>query len=333
MDHNKDVPEADQPQPPPTRPWKVLTEAQERSYVRADFCMQDIEIDEAARTVETVLVPDPRRYREEIRDGEKVWVDKYFENVLTVEGLRKLGSKMSGMPLSYLPRHIDDAVRYADDRRNALDSELTTGDHIPPAEALERHPALATTPPERSMTFLSIDICGSTALRARIGSVFDQCYQIFFREMANVAAEFSGRILKATGDGLIAYIDTPSINTQCDAAVDMGFTLLRVLNDAINPALAKIGQEPLQMRVGAEHGLAKVNVLSVPSTGFAASDIAANALNRAVKVEKTCAPNTFRIGEALHRRLHVQWLERARLTTADISAAIGVPSYKIYELA
>jgi len=324
---SKEIPEAEEP---PRR--RTLTEDDDRSYVRADFQTRVVKTDEATKMIWMELVPDPRRYREVVSNGKKLWLDKYSNDALTEEFLADMARQFRGMPLSHLPRHIDDAVAYTNDRRRALEVEMETGEHIPPLEKFERHPVLATTPAKRSMTFLSIDICDSTALQARIGGAFDQCFQVFFREMANAVAVFSGRIFKATGDGLIAYIDTPSINTQCDAAIDMGLTLLRVLKDAVNPALERAGLPPLQMRVGAEHGLARVKLLSVPSIELAAPEIAADALNRAVKVEKTCATNTFRIGEALYRRIHVQWLERAELTTSDISAAIGLENYKIYSI-
>lgn len=112
----------------------------------------------------------------------------------------------------------------------------------------------------------------------------------------------------------------------------MGLTMLRVLNDAVNPTLQSAGLPTLQIRVGADHGRASVTVLSVPATGYNEPDIAADALNRAVKIDKTCAPGTLRIGETLYRRIHVDWLERAVLTTTDISGPLGLDSYKVYEI-
>lgn len=308
----------------------VLTVDDERTYVRMDFRTRVLKTEEETGMIWMEIVPDPRRYQEVIRNGRKLWVDKYFNEALSEESLTDLARQCSGVPLSHLPRHIDDAVAYTEDRRRALATEMVIGEHIPPAEKLERHSIVATTPAKRSMTFLSIDICDSTALQAKFGETYDRCFEFFFREMVNAVAQFSGRIFKPTGDGLIAYIDTPSINTQCDAAIDMGLTLLRVLNDAVNPMLERNGLQTLQMRVGAEHGLARVKALSVPSIDYYAPEITADALNRAVKVEKTCEPNTFRIGETLYRRIHVQWLERAQLTTSDISAMVGMAGYRVY---
>lgn len=311
---------------------KEDNEDKERSFVRIDLETRVVRMDESTRMAWFELRPDPRRYEEGQLGGERVWIDKYTGDAFTEEVWRRTAPKLEGLPLSYLPRHIDDAAAYAASRQEALRIEVETGQHVPPAEALPPHAPLAATPDTRQMTFLSVDICGSTVMRAKDADSFGRCFEILFRELAIVVAQFSGKVFKATGDGLIAYLDAPSINTQCDAAVDMGLTFLRVLNEAVNPALLQAKLPSIAIRVGAEHGKATVNVLAVPSIGYSTADISSDALNRAVKVEGTCAANTFRIGEALYRRVHVQWLERAHQCADDISANVGLTDYKIYEV-
>lgn len=188
------------------------TKQDERAYVRMDVEILETKADDATRIVWFTIVPNRRRYLSGICEGKRVWIDRYFGDKITEEQWAEVLQGLSGMPLSQIPRHIDDAVGYAQSRRLALETELDTGKHIPPTERLEQHSELAATPRVRSMTFLSVDICGSTALREKDGDTFDQCFRIFFREMVTVAAEFHGRLLKSTGDGLIVYIDTSAIN-------------------------------------------------------------------------------------------------------------------------
>jgi class 3 adenylate cyclase len=308
------------------------TADERRSYVRIDLETRVVKTDEATRMAWFEVRPNPRRYRKFVQDGKTYFEDKYLADIFSEEMLLESVPKLEGMPISHLPRHIDNSVAYSGKRRGAIEAELTTGEHVLPEEALKAQEPLRTAPEVRNMTFLSIDICGSTALGAKDRDAYDKCFDIFFREMATVAAQFSGEILKSTGDGLIVYVDAEAINTQCDAAVDMGLTFLRVQKEAVNPALQEAGLPTLQIRVGAEHGQARVKTLSAPAIGWSTPDISADALNRAKKVEGTCEPNSFRIGEALYRRIDVQWLERASLTKSDISAEIGLADYKIYEV-
>jgi class 3 adenylate cyclase len=181
------------------------------------------------------------------------------------------------------------------------------------------------------ITFLSVDVCHSTALRAKDGEAFDQAYAIFFRELATVVGQFQGSVFKPTGDGFIAYVQHPSINSQCDIAIDMGLTFIEVLSTAINPALLGKGLPNLSIRVGADHGTAKLVHFSVPSTGFEQSDVASDALNRSVKVQAKSRENRFTIGRTLYERIHVGWLERSTIV-GDIGENVGLSSYCIYEV-
>jgi class 3 adenylate cyclase len=111
----------------------------------------------------------------------------------------------------------------------------------------------------------------------------------------------------------------------------MGGTMLHVLHRALNPALQTRGLSPLNIRIGADYGEATISELAVPLTGFAAKEVASDALNRAVKIEEACNPNEFRIGRALYELIHVQWLERASEVPFD-GAQVGIPGYQAYRM-
>ena len=87
----------------------------------------------------------------------------------------------------------------------------------------------------------------------------------------------------------------------------------------------------MKLRIGADYGTAEIHRLEVPATGFSKFDVASDALNRAVKIEKSCGENEFRIGYSLYELIHVQWLERAKEVPFD-GASVGIPDYKVYEV-
>ncbi len=165
-----------------------------RSYVRLDVASRILKTDEATQIFWVELSPDPRRYREVVHDGMKYYQDKYLAEEFSEDLWLQSVPKLQGLPISHLPRHIDDSVAYSAKRRDAIETELSTGEHVLPEKTLKPQEPLRTTPQVRNMTFLSIDIVGSTVLGAQDRDAYDKCFDIFFREMATVAAQFSGEI-------------------------------------------------------------------------------------------------------------------------------------------
>jgi class 3 adenylate cyclase len=123
----------------------------------------------------------------------------------------------------------------------------------------------------------------------------------------------------------------PGFTTQCDNTVDLGLTLLRVLREAINPALEEAGLPLLEMRVGADAGKASKRVVSVQATGFQSYDIGSEALNRAVKIQECAQTGQFLIGQALYELLHIGWLERCSLVPFE-GELLGAPGYRVFRL-
>ena len=69
----------------------------------------------------------------------------------------------------------------------------------------------------------------------------------------------------------------------------------------------------------------------IESTGYTDTEIASDALNRAVTIQESCQPNEFRIGLSLYELIHVQWLERAEEVPFD-GTTVGIDGYKTYRL-
>lgn len=301
----------------------------ERMPMRADFVSEVVSFDEETRIAQFRMQPDPRRYDKIEKDGETLYVDKYLNTAFTLDVM--IGGFQPGLPSYALSSSIGSTIEYADDRLSALEHELGGGEYLPPKEKALAHSVLAPEDREKGLGFISVDICGATALRKRDSSAFDQAYGIFIRELGTVVGQFNGSILKTKGDGFIAYIDHPSFTNLCDAVIDMGLSILYVLHKSINPTLQSAELPRFDIRIGADYGAAVIRQMNVPTTGFSSLDVASDALNRAVKIEEACEANEFRIGRGLYELIHVQWLERATEVEFD-GASVGLPVYQTYRM-
>ena len=167
--------------------------------------------------------------------------------------------------------------------------------------------------------------------RLQHGTSFDKAAAILMQELGALVGHFHGAILKATGDGFIAYVSHPGFTILCDSAVDLGLSMLVVLRSSINPSLAKASLPELKIRVGVDYGAATVSKFIVPVTGFNQIDMVSDALNRAVKIEQSAHPLELRIGRRLYELVHVQYLERAHPVDFD-GATLGVTDYQVYRV-
>jgi class 3 adenylate cyclase len=304
----------------------------EKIPMRMDFVSELIRSDDETHTAHFLMKPDPRRYIDIENDGKRMYFDKYLKTAIPADELyRAAKSSLHGIPIFYNPPTVRSAIDYAAERRKALGEELSGSAYVVPKQAAIPHGNVELGDAPRNLTFLSVDICSSSGLRRKNEVSFEAAYKIFLRELGTIVGQFNGRIHKTTGDGFIAYIDSPAFVTQCDNTVDMGLTLIGVLHHSINPALEESGLPPLNIRIGAEFGMASVRVLDIPATGYSTTEIASNALNRAVKIEQSADDNELRIGRALYELIHVQWLERS--TEVDFDAAeVGLDEYKVYSV-
>jgi class 3 adenylate cyclase len=273
--------------------------------------------------------PDPRRYDQATREGKTYYIDRYLKMLFSLE---EMVEQMAGLPIYHLAPSIGCTPEYAQARLGAVKGELETGTHIAPSEGAKPHHELKNEAAPKELVFLSVDIVGSTAARISNGKAFDKAYELFISELGTIVGQFEGTILKTKGDGFIAYIDHPSFCSQCDSAIDLGLSMLVVIRDTINPALIFKGLKPIKVRIGADYGEVQIKTLRVPATGFTTQEVASDALNRAVKIEESCAPGSFRIGRDLYELIHVQWLERSTEVSFD-GSTVGIDDYRVYEVA
>lgn len=300
--------------------------------VRVDFVTEVLGYDEDTHIVRLSFKPDPRRYhRIDLGDGRMGWLDRHLGISFADELVASMASQAKGLPGYYAPPGIDSATEYARLRAEAVRHEIATGDHVPPAERPGQHRDLTVGSEPQPLTFLSVDICGATALRARDPDRFDHVHRLMLQELGTTVGHFHGALLKTTGDGFIAFIDHPSVNSQADNAADLGLTLLWLVTSSLNSALEETGLPALDIRIGADHGPATVRRIRVVNTGFDAPEVVSDALNRAVKVQESAGKNEFHIGSDLRDALHTGWLERAD-RAGDLGPQVGLTAYPTYRM-
>jgi len=304
-----------------------MAEVLEEPYFRMDFEQEVISFNEAERTVQFRMIPDPRRYEEATIKGEEFYLDKYLGFLIPKDEIKKSAASCVGLPVYALKRPSQSMVDYISERQEAVLHEVETGTHIAPKHAVRPHiPLPADT---RNLAFISVDICNSTNSRTENRDGYDLALELFYKELGAVVAQFEGQIHKLTGDGFIAVIDHPSTNLQCDNAVDMALGILAILNKSVLPALKSKNLPIIKTRTGLDYGLALIKEFAIPASGFSQRDISSDALNRAVKIQEMAEPNQILLGRTLYERLHVQWLERCKQHNKFIA---GLNNYRVYRL-
>lgn len=313
------------------RNWNELDQ-EGRERCRFDFVSEVLSTDDETRTAKIRLEPDPRRYTVGASNGKRCYIDKFLKIAIPEDVIGEMMLRhLEGVPISYRPPAIASSSEYAQSRRQALRKEIGGSPYSLPNEEASPHKELLADPEASFVSFLSVDIVGSTALRQTYGEKFDKSYQYFLRELLTSVGHFHGAILNVTGDGFIAYIDMLGFTTQCDNTVDLGLTLLRVLEDAVNPSLEQTNHPTLEIRVGADVGKAIKRSIKVEATNFQSFDIASAALNRAVKIEQAANAGQLLVGQALYELLHVQWLERCHAVPFN-GDTVGAADYCVYQV-
>ncbi len=313
------------------REWQELDQ-EGRERCRVDFSIEVLSTDDTTQMAEVALKPDPRRYEVSSKDGERIYIDKYLRIAIPHEVVNDMmRRRLEGQPISYNPPSISSASEYAKSRKVALQKELDGSSYSPPNEKARSQKDLFADTESSFVSFLSIDIVGSTALRQKHGKKYDQSYRVFLRELLTSVGHFHASVLRVTGDGFIAFIDLPAFTLQCDNTIDLGLTLLRVLRESVNPNLEQSGLPTLDIRVGADAGTAVKRSIDIEATNFSSFDIGSAALNRAVKIEQFANAGQFLIGRALYELVHVEWLERCQQVPFD-GQVVGIDDYPVYSV-
>ena len=192
-----------------------------------------------------------------------------------------------------------------------------------------------------TLVVLHIDLVDSTKLAMtlpvdRITTII----QAFTREMSRMIEAYGGYILKYMGDGILAFFpvnitDNPYL--PCINAINCGRSMIRVVQQGINPILDQNGYPEMSVRIGIDLGSENAilqygwKTLSIPndSTGniykqqktrIPYYDIIGYTVNVAVKMTGLVKPNRLAIGQLVYETLDEK--QKSAFTILDIDSTL-----------
>ena len=297
---------------------------------RMDFTTEVLNVDDATRVVTMLFTPNEDLYeRVETEDGV-MYLDRYRDLFIPEAVMNDaMVNQAPGLPGYHLAPRIEDAGGYADVRRIAA-GKILSGADMPKVEPSPKMHEDVNLEDTTLLVFVSVDIVGSTALKAKNSDAYDKAHSFFIDEIATLVGQFNGDILKTTGDGLIAVIQHPSATRIADNAVDMAISIVTHTEGAVAPALIETGLPPFQIRVGADLGWARQKQVGSATTGYTAKEVESHALNRAVKIQGIASPMSPLLGEDLRNYCHVGWLMRTAHSGQSIVLG-NSDKYGLYE--
>ncbi|MBV9178292.1 MAG: adenylate/guanylate cyclase domain-containing protein [Nitrososphaeraceae archaeon] len=197
-----------------------------------------------------------------------------------------------------------------------------------------------------TFVILHIDLVGSTQLSMilpldRLTTII----QTFTQEMSTVIALYGGYVLKYIGDAILAFfITNSSINSKddirqkqeqlylpCINAVNCARSMIKVIQNGINPILNQYDYPDMSIRIGIDvgeialiqygwdiHTLGDKQIVKEPH-----HDILGYTVNVAIKMTRLAEPNGLVIGQSLYNILD----EKQRSTFERLNISPDVWSY------
>jgi class 3 adenylate cyclase len=208
-----------------------------------------------------------------------------------------------------------------------------------------------------TFVILHIDLVGSTQLSMilpldRLTTII----QTFTQEMSTVIALYGGYVLKYIGDAILAFFITNSnINSKddirqkqeqlylpCINAVNCARSMIKVIQNGINPILNQYDYPEMSIRIGIDvgeialiqygwdiHTLGDKQIVKEPH-----HDILGYTVNVAIKMTRLAEPNGLVIGQSLYNILDEKQrstFERLNITP-DVWSYIDEKSGSIYQV-
>jgi adenylate cyclase len=107
------------------------------------------------------------------------------------------------------------------------------------------------------LVIVYVDLVSSTKLSMNLPlKRLAPIIQAFTQEMSIIVDAYGGYVLKYVGDAVIAFFFTKKDNLYlpCINAVNCGYSMVRIINEGINPILEEYGYPELGIRVGIDVG-------------------------------------------------------------------------------
>ena len=141
----------------------------------------------------------------------------------------------------------------------------------------------------------------------------------FAQEMAYTVTQFGGYMLKFVGDAVLAYFNAENaLVYPADNIVNCAKSMIRVLNEAINPVLNENGYPTISAKIGIDAGENMIVRYGSDKTKSHV-DILGASMNMAAKIQNMAEPNEILIGGDVYARLHPETQKSFNKKTFDNS--------------
>ena len=141
----------------------------------------------------------------------------------------------------------------------------------------------------------------------------------FAQEMAYTVTQFGGYMLKFVGDAVLAYFNADNaLVYPADNIVNCAKSMIRVLNEAINPVLNENDYPTLSAKIGIDAGENMIVRYGSDKTKSHV-DILGASMNMAAKIQNMAEPNEILIGGDVYTRLHPETQKTFNKKTLDNS--------------
>ena len=141
----------------------------------------------------------------------------------------------------------------------------------------------------------------------------------FAQEMAYTVTQFGGYMLKFVGDAVLAYFNADNaLVYPADNIVNCAKSMIRVLNEAINPVLNENDYPTISAKIGIDAGENMIVRYGSDKTKSHV-DILGASMNMAAKIQNMAEPNEILIGGDVYARLHPETQKTFNKKTLDNS--------------
>ena len=154
------------------------------------------------------------------------------------------------------------------------------------------------------MAVMFVDLVGSTDMSLSLPEEkVAMIVSSFAQEMAIAVKQHSGYTLKFVGDAVIGYFIHKSALMASDNAISCAQTMIKIIEDGINPILNNYDYPDLFIKIGVDYGESMVMRYGNDKVRSHV-DLLGPVMNIAAKVQNKAKPQQIMIGEDIFNKIH-----------------------------
>ena len=154
------------------------------------------------------------------------------------------------------------------------------------------------------MAVMFVDLVGSTDMSLSLPEEkVAMIVSSFAQEMAIAVKQHTGYTLKFVGDAVIGYFIHKSALMASDNAISCAQTMIKIIEDGINPILNNYDYPDLYIKIGVDYGESMVMRYGNDKMRSHV-DLLGPVMNIAAKVQNKAKPQQIMIGEDIFNKIH-----------------------------